>query len=123
MIYELRMPRIVTEATLGRIETLYVRQGDSLSIGQKLFDLSIDLSARYSQNCPPISYYRMVARERGFVRALSGALGSLLEPDAVIGLVSADAEEPLGGPPARALRMTTAGIIWHERMWSANAPT
>ena len=123
MIYELRAPRIMTEEATLRLEVIYVCPGDALVIGQKLFDLSIDMSVRYSQNCPPISYYRVVARERGRLRSFDGAAGAVFEPEAALGLVSSDPEEDLEAAPSRAFRVNTAGIIWHEQMWSASAPS
>jgi hypothetical protein len=123
MIYELRLPAIMAEGTPARIEQTYVVAGDVLAPGRKLFDLSIDLSARYGQNCPPISYYRVVSRERGVLRTFSAAPGAVFEPHAALGLVAADPAEPIGAGPARALRITTAGIMEHERMWSAMVHT
>ena len=63
MLYELSLPRIIPNMTDARIETLYMEIGQQIP-GGKLLDLSIDLGDGVSQNCPPISYYRLVSREK-----------------------------------------------------------
>ncbi len=100
------------------IEKIYVSEGAELTSGSKILDFSIDLSSAFSQNCPPISYYRIVAREKVQVRQLLKAAGEYGVLDEPIALFSHDAAEPLGEVVARALRVMTAGIVHHEEMWS-----
>ncbi len=118
MIYELRMPSLVTEGAKLRIETIDVRAGDSIARGARLFDFSLDLTP-YADLCPPITYHRVVAQEGGLLRAVMAEPGAVFDVNAVLGLLSSDPAEPIDVPPSRAFRVVLAGISWHERMWSA----
>ena len=122
MIYVLRMPSIVTEGATARIEAMHVRAGERLARGARLFDFSLDLSMRYAQMCPPITYHRVVAHEDGLLLSLAAEPGQVFEADAELGRIGPDASADLGAPPTRAFRVMVAGISWHERMWSAGAP-
>jgi len=119
MIYALRMPSLVTEGAKGQIQTVEVRAGDGIARGARLFDFSLDLSTSYGELCPPITYHRVVAHEAGLLRAFTAEPGADFDADAVLGLLSADPAEPIDVPPSRAFRVVVAGIVWHERMWSA----
>ncbi len=122
MIYVLRMPSIVTEGATARIEALYVRAGERVARGGRLFDFSLDLSVRYAQMCPPITYHRAVAHEDGVLLSLAAEPGAVFEANGELGLIGSGPDADLDAPPARAFRVMVAGIAWHERMWSAGAP-
>jgi hypothetical protein len=100
------------------IESVYCVEGSELTMGTKLLDVSVDLSGAFAQNCPPISYYRMVLRDRLWLRKLFAAPGEHREPGELLALFSTDPDEPLDAAPARAARYMTAGIVYHEGMWS-----
>ena len=59
-------------------------------------------------------------REPAFLRQFKAQPGEYFELDAPIALLSTTADEPLDQAPARAVRVTTAGIIHHEGMWTGN---
>ena len=58
MIYQFKLPLIVPQMSSAVIECLYAKPGDALKTGSKLFDLSVDLSSAFAQECPPISFFR-----------------------------------------------------------------
>lgn len=116
MILELKLTSIVPQMTGATIECVYADAGDVVKMGSKLIDLSIDLSSAFAQECPPISYYRIVAREAAFLRRIEVRPGSFAEVDTLIALFSTTSDEPLDEAPARALRTTVAGIMHHEGM-------
>lgn len=110
------MPLIVPQMTGAKAECVYVAPGDAVAMGTKLVDFSIDLSSAFAQECPPVSYYRIVARERAILRRLEIAPGLTSEVDQLIGLFTTDPDEPLDGPAERGLRVAVAGIMHHDGM-------
>ena len=121
MLVELTLPLFNPEMTTALIERVYCAEGDELLLGAKLLDVSVDLSGAFAQNCPPISYYRMVLRDRLWLRKLLIAPGAHYEAGTQVAILSTEQDEPLGGPPARAARCMTAGIVYHDGMWSGRA--
>lgn len=120
MLYELRLTKINPNMTAAVIECLYATPGSSLKIGDKLCDLSVDLSGGFSQYCPPISYFRVVVREKVWLRKTLIVPGDSCDVGQVLAVFSAEQDEPDDAVPARALRITTAGIAHHPGMWSAS---
>lgn len=118
MLVDLKIPQFSPQMNTALIETLYCSEGMQLSLGAKVLDLSVDLSSAFAQNCPPISYYRMVLREKLWLRKLTVVAGDRGEAGASIALFSTEPDEPLDAGPARAARCMTAGIVYHEGMWS-----
>jgi hypothetical protein len=121
LLVELKLPLFNPEMKTALIESLYCEEGAELALGSKLIDVSVDLSSGFAQNCPPISYYRMVLRDRLWLRKLLVAPGETCEAGARIALLSTEPDEPLDGVPARAARCMTAGIVFHDGMWSGRA--
>ncbi len=121
MTYVLRLPSLVTEGATARIEFVYVRAGDRIARGARLFDFSLDLGERYAQMCPPISYHRAVAHEAGQLLTFDAEPGTTFGAGGELGLVGGVVEDA-AAPPSRAFRMVVAGIVWRPDMWSARAP-
>ena len=119
MLLELKTPQIMPEMKEARIETVYARAGQALKVGDRILDVSIDLGSAFQLNCPPMSYYRLVAREKGWLRELNAAPGDLRAAGDVLARVSTEPDEPVDAPADRPLRLATAGILGHPMMWSA----
>ncbi|MBA3056062.1 MAG: hypothetical protein FP826_14305 [Sphingomonadales bacterium] len=118
MIYELKLSAIVPQMTGATTQCCYAAPGDALKMGSKLVDLSVDLSSAFAQECPPVSYYRIVLREPAFLRAITAKPGDFTAVDAPLALFSSTPDEPLDEAPARPVRVTVAGIMHHDAMWS-----
>jgi hypothetical protein len=118
MIYELRLPVIVAQMSGATIETVYAKPGDVLKMGSKLIDISVDLSSAFSQECPPISFFRMVMREAAVLRALDVKPGQDVKLEELVAVFSTTPDESLDEAPARQVRVTVAGIVHHEDMWT-----
>ncbi|WP_282760255.1 hypothetical protein [Komagataeibacter saccharivorans] len=118
MLYEFRLSEIVPQMSGATIECIYAAIGDRLPMGAKLLDLSVDLSSAFAQECPPVSYYRLVLREAVFLRRFDAVPGKHYALGEQVALFSTDATETLNGPIGRPIRCTVAGIIHHEAMWS-----
>lgn len=120
MLLNLTLPRINPEMTTATIDRILIALGAAVPIGGKLLDLTVDLSAAAPHDCPPISHYRLVSRDRVWLRRLDVAAASEPEVGACLALFSTEPDEPLDGPPARALRVAVAGIIpqtsWDEAL-------
>jgi hypothetical protein len=120
MIYELRLPLIVAQMTGATVECVHARPGDSLKMGSKLIDLSIDLSSAFAQECPPISFFRVVLREAAWLRKLSAEPGQFCHLDEALAVFSTEPDEDLGASASRVVRITVAGIVHHEGMWTGS---
>jgi hypothetical protein len=120
MIYAFRLPTINPLMSDARIECVFAEPGDPLKAGSKLLDLGIDLSSAFAQECPPISFYRVVLRERAFLRKFDAARGQLCQPGALIALFSTEPDEDLNTSPSRDIRFTVAGILHHNGLWTGS---
>jgi hypothetical protein len=120
MLYDLRLPKINPNMTAAIVECIYNNPGTQLTVGDKLFDLSVDLSSGFSQYCPPISYFRVVVREKLWLQKTLVAPGDTCEVGAVLALFSTEQDEFLEAEAARSIRITTAGIAHHAGLWSAS---
>jgi len=120
LLLTLTLPRINPEMATARIDRILIAVGTVVPLGSKLIDLTVDLSAAAPHDCPPISHYRLVSRDRVWLRRLDVSAGAEPEVGACLGLFSTEPDEPLTGPPARLLRYVVAGIIpqssWDEAL-------
>jgi hypothetical protein len=122
LLLTLTLPRINEYMSTATIKSIYTAEGASLALGQKLLDLSIDLSAIVPHDCPPISFYRISMRERVWLRRLIVMPGTDAEVGAALACFSTLPDEPLDREPARAVRVTIAGIIDQSDWWRRGAP-
>jgi hypothetical protein len=120
MIYQFKLPLIVLQMSSAVIECLHAKPGDAMKPGSKLFDLSVDLSSAFAQECPPISFFRVVLREPACLRVFEVAPGQRCQVDAPLAVFSTVLDEDLAAPPAREIRTTIAGIMHHEGMWTGS---
>jgi hypothetical protein len=104
--------------TTALVNKIYANEGVSLNVGAKLLDLRVDLSAAAPHDCPPVSYYRVALRDRVWLRRLTVAPGDDVEVGATMAQFSTESDEPLDGEPARAIRVTIAGILAESDWWS-----
>ena len=111
MLLNLITPRFNDYMITAVVDAIHAREGDDLAPGAKLMDLLVDLSATTSHDCPPVSLYRLLLRDKARLRLLEVAVGDEVLVGAPLALFSTDAEEPLDAAPARATRVTIAGII------------
>jgi len=111
MLISLTLPRINQHMTVALVRRIYAAEGDFVTLGSKLMDLSIDLSAVAPHDCPPISLYRIVLRDRVWVRRLAVSAGDDVAAGADLATFSTEADEPITGSPGRAARVTVAGIL------------
>lgn len=121
MLLTLTLPRIGEHMMTAVIRTIYGAEGTAMALGSKLLDLSVDLSAVAAQDCPPVALYRIALRDRVWLRELAVAQGSEIEVGAPLARFSTEPEEPLTGTPARAVRITVAGIIDPSQWWGGRS--
>ncbi len=117
LLLTLKLPNLVTDVKLAKIETLFVAEGQFLKPGMKILDLRIDLSAVAAHDCPPVSFFRIIFRDRAWLRRLSVADGDTREVGSELALFSIEEDEPVNGNPVRSARFTTAGIIHRSDLW------
>src|SRR6185312_2756256 len=70
LLLNLTLPRINPEMTAAIIDRILIPLGAAVPIGGKLLDLTVDLSAAAPHDCPPISHYRLVSRDRAWLRRI-----------------------------------------------------
>ena len=117
MLLTLTLPRIHDLMTAATIEAVYARAGDALAVGAKLCDLTVDLSAVAAQDCPPISHFRLVLRERLWVRDVAAMPRGDVAVGATLMRFTTSPDEPLDGVPAREVRVSIAGILAQTDAW------
>ncbi len=122
MIFEFRLPLISPHMSVALVECVYAAPGASLKAGDKLLDLRIDLTDTFAQDCPPVSFYRIILRENAVLRECRLGAGSPCKPGDLIAVLSTRGDEPADQPPQRSLRFATAGIVHHPAMWTGNVP-
>jgi hypothetical protein len=121
MIFEFRLPLISPHMTVALIECLYPAPGASLKTGDKLLDLRVDLTSTFKQDCPPVSFYRIIMRENAVLREFLLGAGGSCKPGDLIAVFSTSAVEARDQPAQRPIRFATAGIVHHPAMWTGNA--
>jgi hypothetical protein len=120
LLLNLTLPRINPHMTTALVDLVHAAVGAPLPVGGKLMDLTVDLSAAASHDCPPVAHYRLVVRDRAWLRRLDVAPGDEPEAGASLALFSTEPDEPLDGIPARQVRLTVAGVI-RESIWDEAA--
>ena len=121
MLYDLRVPKISPYMSGALIECIYARSDTQMRAGDKILDLSVNLGSAFSQDCPPISYYRVVLRENLWLRRLAVTAGTNWDMAEPLAIFSTAPDEPLEGTVARPVRSAVAGIVYHTDMWSGSA--
>ena len=116
MLLNLSVPRINDYMDTAIIEWVYPAEGQALEIGAKLVDLTVDLSAAAAHDCPPISHYRIVLRERAWLRGLAVARGDEQAVDGALAVFTTEPDEALDGAAWRPVRFAIAAII-HQPAW------
>jgi pyruvate/2-oxoglutarate dehydrogenase complex dihydrolipoamide acyltransferase (E2) component len=120
MLLDLRLTKINPNMSFAVVECVYLQPGSQIKPGDKLFDLSVDLSSGFSQYCPPISYFRIVSRERALIKELLVSPGTNVNVGELLAMCSS-VDDGAGEGPTRPLRVTTAGIAHNASMWSAKS--
>ena len=118
LLLTLTLPRLNDLMTAAVIETVHAVPGTALATGATLMDVSVDLSGVAAHDCPPISYFRIALREPAWLRHLAVGVGEVVPLNAPLAQFSTEANEPLAGKPARAVRVTIAGILSAVEDWS-----
>jgi hypothetical protein len=121
VLLNLSLPRINVYMTTAIIDAVHAAEGSQLAVGAKLLDLTVDLSAAAPHDCPPVAHYRLMVRDRVWLRRLDIAAGDEPEVGASIAWFSTEPDEPLGGAPARPVRLAIAGII-RDSVWDEARP-
>jgi hypothetical protein len=116
LLLHLIVPRINDYMTEAIVEWVYPEQGRLLEVGAKLFDITVDLSAAAAHDCPPISHYRLVLRERVWLRRLTAARRDVVAAGAPLAIFTSEPDEPVDADPARPVRVAIAAII-HQPSW------
>jgi ethanolamine utilization microcompartment shell protein EutS len=110
MILTVALPRIGTQPQQVTLHRLIAVPGAELKPGTALFEVRVDLGAASAQDCPPLSFFRIIATERGFLRSLAVAQGAALVAGAPLGIATTTLDETALGAAVRALRASAVAI-------------
>lgn len=119
MLY--RLPVLLPAMTAARVETLHAAPGSLLAPGSKLADLRVDLSATMAHDCPPVTFFRLVLREKAWLRRLAPQPGQLVAVGEALAWFTTTAEEDDQGEPSRPPRMAAAAILQQAGWWPGAA--
>jgi hypothetical protein len=117
VLLTLTLPRIHELMTSAKVEVVFARAGVELPVGARLADITVDLSSLAAQDCPPISHYRLVLRERAWLREVAVARGDDVPVGATLARLTTGEHDPLDAPPARDARIAIAGILAPADGW------
>ncbi len=99
MLLAFALPRVNPHMSSAIVSAIHAREGDALA----------------AQDCPPISHFRVVLRERAWLRRLLVARGDEVAVGAPLAWFSTEPDEPLDAAPAREARISIAGILMPPR--------
>jgi len=111
LILSLTLNRLQEQMAFGVVDRVHMTIGAALPIGAKLLDLKVDLSGAQAHDCPPITYFRLVSRDRAWLRDLKVTVGQTCDVGAVMALFSTTPDEPLDQMVEREIRASAAAII------------
>jgi len=111
LLLSLTLGRLNEHMTLGLVDKVHMASGASLPVGAKLLDIKVDLSGAQAHDCPPITYFRLVSRDRVWLRDLKITVGQSCEVGTLMALFSTTPDEPLEQPIEREVRTSVAAII------------
>ena len=118
LLLNLTLARINPQMRTAVVGAVLAEVGAPLAAGGKLMDLTVDLSEAVAHDCPPVSHYRLVVRDKVWLRRLNAKVGDTVAVGAELALFSTEPDEPLDGPIARQVRTASAGIVpktaWDE---------
>jgi multidrug efflux pump subunit AcrA (membrane-fusion protein) len=118
MKLDFSLPCITPQMTDAVVHSLLVAEGQQLAVGHALMELTVDLSAVFVHDCPPISYYRVASRETVWLRNLSITQGDKAVVGQLLARFTTTPDEPANGDSARQLRVTIAGVMRQEsQLW------
>ena len=118
---EFRLPLVTPHMSEAIIESLHAVPGTPLKTGAKLLDLSVDLSGAFAQDCPPISFFRIVLRETVALRRFLVEPGVSCKAGDLIAIFSTSLDEADDAEVQRGVRIAIAGIMHHADMFTGNA--
>jgi len=111
LLLTLNLPHILDYMTAASVEAIHAGVGDELERGAKLLDLKVDLTAGAAHDCPPISYYRILLRERARLTALGVSCGDEPLVGAELARFASLAPETGEGAEGRPARVAIAAIF------------
>ncbi|NKC34603.1 hypothetical protein [Falsiroseomonas selenitidurans] len=111
MILNLTMPPLADVEAGMTVHALHAAPGAPLAPGGRLLDIRLDLAASVQHDCPPVSFHRIVVRQRVWLRRLLVTVGQEVPLWAPIGLFSTEPDEPVDGPVAGSLRVSVANVL------------
>lgn len=118
MLLNLTLARINPQMRNALVSAIFAEADTAMAVGGKLLDLTVDLSEAAAHDCPPIGHFRVVVRDKVWLRRLGVAAGDMVEVGAEVALFSTEPDEPLDGPIARQVRTAVVSIVpqtaWDE---------
>ena len=110
MEFKLVLPTLSDDGSPALIRSLRVEPGHSVTRGAALLDISITLGGNQAHDCPPVTHFRLHAREEATLTQWHIKQGDTVAPGTVLASLQKHSEQG-DSEPVRPLRLTVAGII------------
>jgi len=93
----------------GVIHAVLVERGAKIVAGTPLLEVRLDLTSSAPQNCAPVTFFRIVSRESGWMRTSLPVPGTVVAVDAELAIVSHGENDPIDDV-TRSLRITASAV-------------
>lgn len=105
----LHLPALADDGSPARVCRLHAVPGQAFGRGAGLLDISVTLGGSEAHDCPPITHFRLHAREAATLMQWHVQDGDIVQGGAILATLELSA--PDGTAPGRGLRLTVAGIV------------
>jgi hypothetical protein len=110
MLLALRMPKVGELMTNGQLRNALPAPGTRIGPGTSMVEVRVDLSYRTTLDCPPIYYFRVVAREAAVVLKTEHKTSELVDVGEILAWLGTNPDEALRSKPDRDFRVASVGI-------------
>ena len=117
MLTAARLPPLGNDDFTMRIDAIHVTEGQVIVSGTPLVDIDVDASQGMTYDCPPISSYRIVAHERGWIGRIAITADAPVEVGALLLLIGDGPDLDFDRTPDRDARLSMASIIKQRGWW------
>jgi hypothetical protein len=118
MILTVVLPDSLVGVRSAEVHAVHCSAGEELKRGGKILDLKVDLSSVFEHDCPPVSFYRLAACNRLWVRDVSAKVGATALVGETLVLCSTTPDEDLNTSQQQPARVSVIAILGHADIWA-----
>lgn len=110
-------PASIDAGAAVTIIACHLPAGRAVTVGDALLDLRVEIGSAATRDCPPVSTFRIIMQEDGWLSELPLGAGDVVAPGTLLALISQQREEP-PAPPVREARTAAVAVLMHADLWS-----